>query len=731
MEFKRADSPCARAAREYIERGWSVIPLKRGGKVPVTRRGLNDASDNPGQVDVWWDADGRYGDPWYNVAIVCGSVSGGLLAIDLDRHGDADGLNTLREWETANGELPQTLEVETGSGGRHLLYRVGRPIRPSANGELGVDVRCEGSYIVAPPSIHPNGEPYEWLTSPEDMDVADADEAVYAFLDYVRPSRPAGEGGAGERFDLPEAIERNRNDTLFRYASSLRSTGRSEGEVSILVHAANRERCRPPLPEAEVDKIVRSACRYERGDGLGYRPVAKMEQGGAKAARGRLDRPERPEKAERRSKLTTFEICEMMLADESISRGIRFDVLDRRPWKMGPLPWDPEDSQRPLTDGDKANLFGTLEYGKGVCSERSFKIAFEQFLMAPSQRVNAIEQVLAGLPRVEAAFGEDGAWPDTVTLVEGERREDVPAMAGHLMNLFLGAPDDEYTTEVELLMLRQLVARMAHPGCKADSMVVLCGAQGIGKSTFTRALALSDRFYLEGVSRFDEEHKRRLIGKTVAEVSELEGFNHNDMASIKQAITAPKDNIRMPYREYAEDFPRTCIFIGTTNEGAFLTDTTGNRRFLPVECGNPACQASPMLFDGTLETCVRQAVAEVAAYMRAVGPEAFLRTLTPPARIMAQVLDAQEEVTQEDDVLTAVASWLDELPASIDRVNVKMAMVEGMGYKPVDFAREKRYRKNEVAAALSKCEGWRKMRGKQKVYNGQLSYGISLAWERI
>ena len=708
MSDRSEPTPLQRAAEDYIARGLAVIPLRRGQKVPATKHGINDWSDNPAQLDYWWGHDG-----WYNVGIVTGQPSGGVFAIDLDVHDPAhSGIETLRDWEAVHGELPETWEQVTGSGGRQLFYRASRRVRNSANGELGVDVRGDGGFVVAPPSIHPSGEPYEWSVSPDDCEIADADDLVWEFLDYVRPSSTAGEGGGSKPpFELPGEITANRNDTLFRYASSLREKGLDAASVRVLVLDANERLCRPPLPVAEIDRtIMRTVSRYEPGNEL----RREAEPGGGDA--------DELEKAERLKNVTSLEVCRMMLADPDISAGVKYDVIDGRPWKVAPLPWSRDPEPRPITDGDVSSMYGLMEYGRGIRSLAQFRTAFEQFQMMPGQRFNPIEDVMASLPRVECEWGGDLRPPETCT-VDGEASM---TFSGRLFNLLLEAELTDYTTEVELLMLRQLVARALHPGCKADSMVVLAGAQGIGKSTFARELALADRFFLDGMSKFDEEHKRRLIGKLVVEVSELEAFNHSDMSSIKQAITAQRDNIRMPYREYAADYPRTCVFIGTTNEGAFLTDTTGNRRFLPVVCGQRACEPSEWLFDGTARMMVRQAVAETVALHDQIGAEAFLKTLVLPHRVMAQVTEKQEEYTQEDDVLAAVSSWLQTLPDTVRRVNVKMAMIEGMDYSKESFSREKRYVKNDVARALSRCEGWRKMKGKQLV-NG---FGTAYAWER-
>lgn len=702
-------TPLQRAAADYIARGLAVIPLRRGQKVPATPHGINDWSDNPDQVPIWWGME-----PWANVGIVTGQPSGGVFAIDLDVHDPVhSGIETLRDWESVHGELPETWEQVTGSGGRQLFYRASRRVRNSANGELGVDVRGDGGFVVAPPSIHPSGEPYEWSASPDDCEIADADDLVWEFLDYVRPSSTAGEGGGSKPpFELPGEITANRNDTLFRYASSLREKGLDEASIRVLVMDANERLCKPPLPVAEIDRtIMRTVSRYEPGNEL--RRDAQGDAGGD----GEL------EKAERLKNVTSLEVCRMMLADPDISAGVKYDVIDGRPWKVAPLPWSRDPEPRPITDGDVSSMYGLMEYGRGIRSLAQFRTAFEQFQMMPGQRFNPIEDVMAELPSVECEWGGDLRPPATCA-VDGEQRE---TFSGRLFNLLLEAELTDYTTEVELLMLRQLVARALHPGCKADSMVVLAGAQGIGKSTFARELALADRFFLDGMSKFDEEHKRRLIGKLVVEVSELEAFNHSDMSSIKQAITAQRDNIRMPYREYAADYPRTCVFIGTTNDGTFLTDTTGNRRFLPVSCGQAACEPSEWLFDGTARMMVRQAVAETVALHDQVGAEAFLNTLVLPRRVMAQALEKQEEFTQEDSVYVAVSSWLESLPETVSRVNVKRAMIEGMDYSPEGFSCEKPYVKEDVTKALDRCPGWEREKKKQAVPG----FGTARAWRRV
>lgn len=724
--------PCGAAALDYVNRGLAVIPVAPGGKVPVTKRGVNDWTDNPEQIRAWWgigEHEGQpYADPTRNVGIVCGQVSGGLVCIDLDQHDNVDGRETLKTWQTEHGYLPETITQITGGGGLQMFYRADREIRPSVNGELGVDIRGDGSFAVVPPSLHPSGEYYEWSVSTDDCDIADADSLVYAFIDYVRPAhKGGGEGGEKGTFEWPEGkISTGRNDTLFRYASSLRSKGLDMDSIRTLVLKENNDRCDPPLTVEELNRtIFKSTSKYEPGNKEVEEAKAKREaeREAEQAEVATVIDSGKVEKADKLKNVTSLEVCQMMRSDQRIANGIKFDVLDQRPWKVAPLPWDKTEEPRPLIDGDIASMYGVMEYGSGIRSMSQFRTAFEQFMMLPAQRINPIDDVIADLPTVNVEWGEDLRPPETCT-VDG--KEEL-TFAGNLFKLLLGADDNEYTKEVELLMLRQLVARAFHPGCKADSMVVLAGGQGIGKSTFARELALNDRFFLDGMSKFDEEHKRRLIGKLVVEVSELEAFNHSDMSSIKQAITAQRDNIRMPYKEFAADYPRTCVFIGTTNEGAFLTDTTGNRRFLPIVCNQPSCEPNPLLFDGTGRMMIRQAIAETVALYRRLGDAAFMKTLILPRNIMKDVSKVQDKYAQEDDTLMAVISYLDELSKSTERVNVKMVMIEGMGYTNESYSRENRYVKTNVANALNRCDGWELMESKQRVGK----YGIAKAWGRV
>ena len=157
------------AALACAERGWRTFPVNED-KSPATKHGFKDASSDPGRIREMWRSA-----PEAGVGIRTGAASG-LVVLDVDPKSGGD--ETLYELEAVHGHLPETIEVLTGGGGRHLYFRhPGGEVRCSA-GKLGpgLDIRADGGYVVAPPSRHPRGGTYEWEVShlPEDTELAEA-----------------------------------------------------------------------------------------------------------------------------------------------------------------------------------------------------------------------------------------------------------------------------------------------------------------------------------------------------------------------------------------------------------------------------------------------------------------------------------------------------------------------------------------------------------------------------
>lgn len=283
-------SELGEAALSYVGMGLAVIPLRPRGKEPMTAHGLNDWTDDPESVRAVW---GRYPDA--NVGIVCGAPSGGLVVLDLDSHeGGPEGYETLRAWERANGELPETASAVTGSGGVHLLFRAAGEVRPSVNAALAVDVRGDGSYIVAPPSVHPNGRRYEWEVPPDEEAPARYEGLPEAFAAHVRPR--GGGAGAG-RYEMPATVcEGGRNDALFRLGASLRAKRVDPVAIADAVRGVNAARCSPPLPPDEVDRVVESVLALPEGRSEAFERerAARLPATTAKAKEVEAEPVERP-----------------------------------------------------------------------------------------------------------------------------------------------------------------------------------------------------------------------------------------------------------------------------------------------------------------------------------------------------------------------------------------------------------------------------------------------------
>ncbi len=150
---------------------------------------------------------------------------------------------------------------------------------------------------------------------------------------------------------------------------------------------------------------------------------------------------------------------------------------------------------------------------------------------------------------------------------------------------YFGATDTEYTRGIARCWMVSAVARTFEPGCQADYLVVLKGPQGVGKTKGLRALFSTDWFSETTLDLDSKDAILALMGKLCVCFDELDSIRGKARTEkVKNFLTRTFDNVRVPYARRNIDIPRRAIFAGTTNEDGFLTDTTGNRRFGPVEC---------------------------------------------------------------------------------------------------------------------------------------------------
>ncbi len=264
-----------KAAVWYGQKGYLVFPLhsiERGvcscgrarceapGKHPRIVQWPESASNSPRMIRSWWR---RW--PNANIGLVTGEVSG-VVVLDVDpRHG---GEVSLEELEKEHGPLPETVTSQTGSGGLHLLFSHPGLRVPNSAGALGpgLDVRGDGGYIVAPPSLHACGRRYTWDGALHPLTMKPAPMPVWLKDKMLRPER--GILAAFPKSPLSTLVmtgvrEGQRNSSLARLVGHL-LRHRIDPYVTLgLLKSWNQVNCVPPLSEAEMIKTIESIAGAE------------------------------------------------------------------------------------------------------------------------------------------------------------------------------------------------------------------------------------------------------------------------------------------------------------------------------------------------------------------------------------------------------------------------------------------------------------------------------------
>ncbi|MDQ3865124.1 MAG: phage/plasmid primase, P4 family [Actinomycetota bacterium] len=244
MEATNISEDTLLAALSYAEQNIPVFPCKPD-KSPDTPHAFYDATTEEGQIRAWWA-----NLPEDLIGLVTGEKSG-VFVLDVDGE---EGRKTLEVLEAENETLPDTYEVKTRSGGRHLYFRYPGVRVKSTNGVIGprLDVKGDGGYVIAPPS------PGYGVVSGEFGEFTEAPEWL---VELVR-----GDRDTGRARPLPEKIpQHERNTSLTSLAGSMRQRNASMATILAALNEENQQKCNPPLPWREIVTIARSASRYAPG----------------------------------------------------------------------------------------------------------------------------------------------------------------------------------------------------------------------------------------------------------------------------------------------------------------------------------------------------------------------------------------------------------------------------------------------------------------------------------
>lgn len=250
-----------------------------------------------------------------------------------------------------------------------------------------------------------------------------------------------------------------------------------------------------------------------------------------------------------------FNCLAVLKQDPSLKGKIRLDEFAHRLVVIDDLPWRDKDETPYWTDTDDAclrNYFATqyLIKGKGIIDDALQEVTQDN-------KFHPVRQYLTGL-----------SW-------DGECRLDT------LFIDYIGAEDTEYIRAVTRKWVCGAVARVMDPGVKFDTAIVLYGSQGLGKSLILERLGRK-WFNNSLVDIKTKDALEQIQGSWIVELAELAPTYKNDNEIVKAFISRTSDRFRSPYGRRTEEYPRQCVFAGSTNNLMFLKDRTGNRRFWPI-----------------------------------------------------------------------------------------------------------------------------------------------------
>ncbi len=316
--------------------------------------------------------------------------------------------------------------------------------------------------------------------------------------------------------------------------------------------------------------------------------------------------------------------------DPALKGRIWSDTFSERLRCKGPFPWSDNPQERDWRDEDDAGVRWYLEtvyHFSGVN-----KAADAVALTGDKHRKDPVREYLSGLvwdgvPRLDTLFID-----------------------------YLGADDSSYTRAVTRKMFVAAVARCFRPGCKFDQICILSGRQGIGKSLLLSRMGRE--WFNDSITSFDgKEARENLRGVWIVELGEMTAFSRSESEAAKQFLSQTEDRYRAAYGRRTVQYPRRCVFFGTSNSADFLRDTTGNRRFWPVDCSFE--RRTKVVHDDLTPAEVDQIWAEAVAKFNA-GEELILRD-----DLQKAALEEQQAHTERDPWEGAIADFLDK-PVPLD-----------------------------------------------------------------
>ncbi len=401
----------------------------------------------------------------------------------------------------------------------------------------------------------------------------------------------------------------------------------------------------------------------------------------------------------------TLQNLTVILMNDPLLKPLVFNQLLDGMEIKGDVPW--RHPSKFWRDADDAQLISYVDSHYGTFSARNYDIAVAK--VTDDRSYHPIREFIENLPE----------W------------DKVPRVDTLLID-YLGADDNEYVRAVTRKTLCAAIKRVLYPGCKFDSMLVLNGPQGVGKSTLIAKLAgewFSDSLNLGDTK--DKTAAEKLQGYWILEIGELAGLKKAEVETLRSFLSRQNDIYRAAFGKRATPHLRQCVFFGTTNaESGYLRDTTGNRRFWPVKTPGTGIKHS---WDLTPEL-ICQIWVETLVYVKQ-GEKLYLS-----AELEALSKAEQREAMESDEREGLVRLYLDTLlPEDWDGMDiferrsfltgsdfgdtpkhgtVKRTQVSNMEIWCECFGKERanirRTDSNELTAILARL-GWKRLDSKVRI----------------
>lgn len=553
----------------YLQAGYRIFPL--AGKKPISK-GWQNVRQNP------------FIDPksfTKNYGVVLQTDD---LVIDIDVSEKENGTRKKGR-ESFNHlvkeidlDIQKTFVVKTGSGGFHIYLKKPKNVvikekwraYPDLEFKSKNPITGKGSYVVGAESTHPGthknyiivmGSPGEVLNAPEKLlEIIKSTPTTFETLQELKKYSDDNQTIDRTRKFLEKAdiaVAGNSGDKqTYIIACRCRSFGLSPQVTYDLMQKYWNPRCEPEWENDELRMKIYNAYTYDTVPQGHRHPESDFK---SIDTEGPTDNDyvwgPRYKNGLPKSQIQNTVVYFNMLLPGLLKYNLFTDDIE---FTESP-PWYPPDKTLvPWTDNDSV---------------------FVKHLFAEKQKYDINVQGIQEGALIVANKQQYHPLKDYLNNLVWDRKERI----NNWLHTYTGVKNDLYSQTIGVKTLLGAVARIFEPGCKFDTVLILEGDQGIGKSRLIEAMG-KDWYGDLHLDPHNKDTVATMRNKWIIEISEMTCIKRSDINAMRSFLSRATDRHRLSHRRNAEDYPRQCIFIGTINPDAigYLTDPTGNRRFWPV-----------------------------------------------------------------------------------------------------------------------------------------------------